>query len=44
VPFQGRLTNHQILPPGRYTLVITATNSSGQSAVDKTLSFTIVAG
>jgi hypothetical protein len=40
--FQGRLSKHKKLPPGHYVLVITATNSSGQSASAR-LTFTIVA-
>jgi len=39
--FQGRISASRKLPPGRYTLVITA-NASGRSAHPVTLSFTIV--
>ena len=39
--FQGRLSKHKKLPPGRYTLTITATNAAGQRATAK-LNFTIV--
>jgi hypothetical protein len=41
VRFQGRISKHKRLAPGRYTLVITATNSVGQRATAK-LTFTIV--
>jgi hypothetical protein len=41
VVFQGRISRSKTLKPGRYTLIITATNSSGASAPQK-LSFTIV--
>jgi hypothetical protein len=41
VIFQGRLSRHKKLKPGRYTLVITATNSAGRSKPVK-LTFTIV--
>ena len=40
VSFQGRLSSSQKLPPGRYTVVLVATNSAGQSAT-RALSFTI---
>jgi hypothetical protein len=39
--FQGRISRRQKLKPGRYTLMLTAAGTSGQSA-PKTLSFTIV--
>jgi hypothetical protein len=42
VRFQGRLSASRKLPPGRYTLVITASNSAGQRSRPKQLSFTIV--
>ena len=41
VVFQGRISRSKTLKPGRYTLIIAATNSSGASAPQK-LSFTIV--
>lgn len=41
--FQGRLSRHEKLPPGRYKLVVTATNAFGQRTT-KTLKGTIVAG
>lgn len=41
VSFQGRLSRSQKLQPGRYTLLITATNSAGSSRTQP-LSFTIV--
>jgi DNA-binding beta-propeller fold protein YncE len=41
--FQGRLAKHMTLPPGRYTLAITATNATGQRGTAE-LTFTIVAG
>ena len=39
--FQGRLPSRKKLRPGRYTLVVTASNASGRSS-PKRLSFTIV--
>jgi hypothetical protein len=42
VAFQGRVSPAEKLKPGRYTLVITATNSVGVRSVPKSLSFTIV--
>jgi hypothetical protein len=41
--FQGRISKHKRLKPGRYTLTITATNAAGQSASTK-LKFTIAKG
>jgi hypothetical protein len=42
VRFQGRISKHNKLKPGLYTLVITATNAAGQRATAR-LMFTIVA-
>jgi len=42
VKFQGRLSSAKKLKPGRYTLVITATDSAGVSSAPKSLSFTVV--
>lgn len=42
VAFQGRISPEEKLKPGRYTLVITATNSAGMRSAPKSLSFTIV--
>jgi hypothetical protein len=42
VLFAGRLSHTEKLKPGRYTLVITATNTAGQKSAPQTLSFTIV--
>jgi hypothetical protein len=42
VVFQGRISHLKKLKPGRYTLVITATNSAGQKSSPQTLTFTIV--
>jgi hypothetical protein len=42
VVFQGRISNSRKLKPGHYTLVITATNSSGAHSRPVSLSFTIV--
>jgi streptogramin lyase len=42
VAFQGRISRSKKLAPGRYTLVITATNSAGQKSAPQTLTFTIV--
>jgi hypothetical protein len=41
VRFQGRISKHKKLKPGRYTLIITATNPAGQRASSR-LTFTIV--
>ena len=43
IRFQGRLSKHKRLRPGRYAMVITATNAAGQHATAK-LKFTIVKG
>jgi hypothetical protein len=43
VRFAGRLSKHKKLKPGRYTLVITATNAAGQRATAHR-TFTIVKG
>jgi hypothetical protein len=42
VVFQGRVSAAKKLKPGRYTLVITASNSAGQQSAPQQLSFTIV--
>ncbi len=42
VAFQGRISPVKRLKPGRYTLVITATNTAGVRSAPKSLSFTIV--
>jgi DNA-binding beta-propeller fold protein YncE len=42
VVFQGRISRSQKLKPGRYTLVITATNAAGARSAPASLSFTIV--
>jgi hypothetical protein len=42
VAFQGRISPVVKLKSGRYTLVITATNSAGEHSAPKSLSFTIV--
>jgi hypothetical protein len=42
VGFQGLVSHSKKLEPGRYTLVITATNAAGQSSSPKSLNFTIV--
>jgi hypothetical protein len=42
VAFQGRISSKKTLKPGRYTLVITATNAAGVRSAPKSLSFTIV--
>ena len=42
VAFQGRVSPVKKLEPGRYTLVITATNSAGVRSAPTSLSFTIV--
>jgi hypothetical protein len=42
VAFQGRISHSKKLKPGRYTLVLTATNTAGQKSAPQKLSFTIV--
>jgi hypothetical protein len=42
VGFQGLVSHSKKLVPGRYTLVITATNVAGQHSSPKSLNFTIV--
>ena len=42
VAFQGRISRSTRLKPGRYTLVITATNSAGAGSTSASLSFAIV--
>jgi hypothetical protein len=42
VRFDGRVTPSRSLRPGRYTLLITATNAVGQSSAPQKLGFTIV--
>ncbi len=42
VAFQGRVSPTMRLKPGRYTLVITATNAAGARSASASLSFTIV--
>jgi hypothetical protein len=40
--FQGRFSRSGTLKPGRYTLVVAATNAAGQRSRSSTLTFTIV--
>jgi YVTN family beta-propeller protein len=40
--FAGRLSRSRKLTPGRYTVVVTATNPAGQTSVPQKLTFTIV--
>jgi FG-GAP repeat len=40
--FQGRVSRSKTLRPGRYTVVITATNRAGQRSAPRSLGFTIV--
>ncbi len=42
VAFQGRISPKKKLKPGRYTLLITATDPAGARSAPKSLSFTIV--
>jgi hypothetical protein len=42
VSFQGRISSAKRLAPGRYTLVVTATNAAGQRSNTNLLRFTIV--
>jgi hypothetical protein len=41
VAFQGRLSTATKLQPGRYTVLITATNNAGTSSTSHQLAFTI---
>jgi len=42
ITFQGRASRTQKLRPGRYVLVITATNAAGERSVPRSLIFTII--
>jgi DNA-binding beta-propeller fold protein YncE len=42
VAFQGRVSRSTKLEPGRYTLVLSATNASGERSAPQSLAFTIV--
>ena len=42
VAFEGQLSQHKRLAPGRYTLTIAASNSAGRASSPHELSFTIV--
>jgi hypothetical protein len=42
VSFQGRISHSSKLKPGKYTLLITATNAAHQRSNTKALTFTIV--
>ncbi len=42
VHFEGLVSKHRKLKPGRYTLTITATNASGAHSASERVSFTIV--
>ncbi len=42
IKFQGRITNLKRLKPGRYMLIISATNAAHQRSKPETLTFTIV--
>jgi hypothetical protein len=44
VVFQGRISRSTKLKPGSYTLVVTATNSAGETSAPQTVGFTIVKG
>jgi hypothetical protein len=44
VTFQGRLSSTKTLKPGTYSLILTARDSRGLSAVSQPLSFTILPG
>jgi hypothetical protein len=41
IRFHGRISGGPKLKPGRYTLVVTATNSAGESSTAKSIAFTI---
>lgn len=42
VRFQGHISKHHTLKPGRYTLIISAADSAGQRSTPESLTFTIV--
>jgi hypothetical protein len=42
VRFQGRISRHKRLRPGRYKLVVTATTPAGGTSIARSISFTIV--
>ena len=42
VRFQGRLSKHRTLRPGRYALAITATDAAGKRSAPKTTVFTLL--
>jgi hypothetical protein len=44
ITFAGRVSRRQKLQPGRYVLVIAATNAAGQRSVPRSLIFTIIKG
>jgi allophanate hydrolase subunit 2 len=43
VRFAGKLPGGRRLAPGRYRVVVTATNAAGQRSAPKSLAFTVVA-
>jgi hypothetical protein len=42
IAFQGRITSKKQLAPGRYTVLVRATNAAGQVSASRSLSFTVV--
>jgi N-acetylneuraminic acid mutarotase len=42
IPFKGRISASKRLKPGRYTVVLVATSSAGQSSAPRKLSFEVV--
>lgn len=42
--FNGKVSKHHILPPGTYTVELTATNTSRLTSTKRALTFTIVSG
>jgi hypothetical protein len=40
--FQGRISRARKLKPGRYKLIVTATNAAGQRSTPRSLTFTIL--
>ena len=42
--FTGRLSAHHLLAPGTYSVLLSATNTAGQTSKTKMLVFTIVKG
>jgi hypothetical protein len=42
IAFDGRVSKHTRLPPGSYTVTLTAVNTAGESSTPRSLAFTVV--